>query len=213
MTKSKISEKMKVKFQQADHKILAKKREYDGFFKIDSYDVQHALFAGGQSQVFKRELFERGEAAAVLLYDCDKNVVILTEQYRIGAAFDAGQTSPWLFEVVAGIVEEGEQPEEVACREAEEEAGCSIKDLIPISSYWSSPGGSSEKIHLYCALIDSHGIGGIHGLADENEDIQVHVVPFEQAYQAIESGEINNAATIIALQWLKLNQNQLKQDK
>lgn len=210
---SKQSEKLKVKFQQADQQILAKKRVYDGFFKLDSFELQHALFAGGRSEVFHRELFERGEAAAVVLYDPAQDTVVLTEQYRIGAAFDSQGASPWLLEVVAGIVEEGEQPQEVACREAEEEAGCHINDLIPISSYWSSPGGSSEKIHLYCALVDSTGLGGIHGLADENEDILVQVLPFEQAYQAIETGEINNAATIIALQWVKLNQNQLKQDK
>jgi ADP-ribose pyrophosphatase len=213
MTKIKNSTNLKISFHQADQKILAQERKYDGFFKIDSYQIQHSLFAGGQSDVFTRELFERGEAAAVVLYDPVKDIVVLTEQYRIGAAFDAQGASPWLFEVVAGIVEEGEHPEDVARREALEEANCELAALLPISSYWSSPGGSSEKIHLYCALVDSTGLGGIHGLADENEDIRVHLIPFDQAYQAIESGEINNAATIIALQWVKLNQNQLKQDK
>ena len=197
-----------VSFSQDDYKIIAKKSLHDGFFKVDRFDIQHRLFAGGYSGTFSRELFERGEAAAVLLYDSNADVVILTEQFRIGAAFDH-EASPWLLEVVAGMVEAGEQADDVARREAQEEAGCIINDLIPISSYWSSPGGTSEKIHLYCALLDSQGVGGIHGLDHEQEDILVRTIPFEQAYNAIASGEINNAATIIALQWLKLNKNTL----
>lgn len=213
MSKSKLKVKLKVKFQQDDHTIVAKQRLYDGFFKVDRYDIRHQLFAGGETQTFSRELFERGEASAVLLYDPEKDLVVLTEQYRIGAAFDAEQASPWLLEVVAGMVEEGEQPMEVARREAQEEAGCIIEELIPISSYWSSPGGTSEKVHLYCALLDSTGMGGIHGLEHEQEDILVRLIPFDNAYEGIASGDINNAATIIALQWLKLNKNQLNQDK
>ncbi|MGK0404954.1 MAG: ADP-ribose pyrophosphatase [Oleispira sp.] len=201
-----------VSFSQGDYKIIAKKSLYNGFFKMNRFEIQHRLFAGGSSATFSRELFERGEAAAVLLYDPNENVVVLTEQFRMGAALDESRTSPWLLEVVAGIIEEGEQAEDVARREAQEEAGCVINDLIPISSYWSSPGGTSEKIHLYCALIDSRGMGGIHGLDHEQEDILVRIIPFDNAYSGIASGEINNAATIIALQWLKLNQPLLSQE-
>jgi ADP-ribose pyrophosphatase len=204
---------LSVSFSQDDYKIIAKESLYDGFFKMNRFEIQHRLFAGGSTEAFSRELFERGEAAAVLLYDASEDLVVLTEQFRIGAALDETHTSPWLLEVVAGIVEEGEQAEEVARREAQEEADCIVQDLIPISSYWSSPGGTSEKIHLYCALIDSAGMGGIHGLDHEQEDILVRIIPFDQAYNGIASGEINNAATIIALQWLKLNQLSLSQAK
>jgi len=193
-----------VKFNNQDHQSVLNKRLHDGFFKVDHYQIEHELFAGGRTAKFSRELFERGEASAVLLYDPVKDLVVLTEQYRIGAALDQQQASPWLLEVVAGMMEVGESAEDVARREAEEEAGCSPDELIPISSYWSSPGGTSEKVHLYCALIDSTGLGGIHGLEHEQEDILVRVIPFDVAYEGIESGEINNAATIIALQWLKL---------
>ncbi len=204
---------LRVSFSQDDCKIIAKESLHDGFFKVDRFDIQHRLFAGGSSEIFSRELFERGEAAAVLIYDPKKDVVVLTEQFRIGAVFDKEQASPWLLEVVAGMIEAGEQADEVARREAQEEAGCIIQDLIPISSYWSSPGGTSEKIHLYCALLDSKGIGGIHGLEQEQEDILVRLIPFEQAYGGIATGEINNAATIIALQWLKLNKSQVEPNK
>jgi ADP-ribose pyrophosphatase len=198
-----------VKFNQKDHKSVLTKRLHSGFFKVDLYQVEHELFAGGRTETFSRELFERGEASAVLLYDPKKDLVVLTEQYRIGAALDQEQTSPWLLEVVAGMIEVGESAEDVARREAEEEAGCCLNQLIPISSYWSSPGGTSEKVHLYCALIDSEGLGGIHGLQDEQEDILVRVIPFQTAFEGIESGAINNAATIIALQWLKLRHGEL----
>ena len=184
-------------------------RLHDGFFRVDRYQVEHELFAGGRTEAFSRELFERGEASAVLLYDPKKDLVVLTEQYRIGAALDKQQGSPWLLEVVAGMMEAGESAEEVARREAEEEAGCHLNQLIPISSYWSSPGGTSEKVHRYCALIDSTGLGGIHGLDHEQEDILVRVLPFQVAFDGIESGAINNAATIIALQWLKLKHSDI----
>jgi ADP-ribose pyrophosphatase len=198
-----------VKFNQQDHKTVLTQRLHDGFFKVDRYQVEHELFAGGRTEAFSRELFERGEASAVLLYDPKKDLVVLTEQYRIGAALDKQQGSPWLLEVVAGMMEAGESAEEVARREAEEEAGCHLNQLIPISSYWSSPGGTSEKVHLYCALIDSTGLGGIHGLDHEQEDILVRVLPFQVAFDGIESGAINNAATIIALQWLKLKHSDI----
>jgi ADP-ribose pyrophosphatase len=200
-----------VSFSHNDYKIIVKESLYKGFFKLERFGIQHRLFAGGSTETFSRELFERGEAAAVLIYDPNKEVVVLTEQFRIGAALDNTKTSPWLLEVVAGIIEESEQAEEVARREAQEETGCIIQDLIPISSYWSSPGGTSEKIHLYCALVDSNGVEGIHGLDHEQEDILVRIIAFDQAYNGIASGEINNAATIIALQWLKLNQSSLSQ--
>ena len=190
-------------FQPSDVEIIERKRVFDGFFKMDKYRLKHKRFAGGWTEAFERELFERGEAAAVMLFDPQKDVVVLTEQIRVGGL--TGSQSPWMLEVVAGMIEEGEQPEEVARREAQEEAGCCPEKLLPISCYWPSPGGCSEKIHLYCALVDSTPLGGIHGLDHENEDILVRCIPFEQAYAGIASGEINNAATIIALQWLKIN--------
>lgn len=194
-----------------DHQLEKPERLYDGFFKIDRYSIDHKTFAGERTGRFTRELFERGEAAAVLLYDPVQDAVVLTEQYRIGAALKETDSSPWLLEVVAGIIEPGESAEDVARRESEEEVGCCPNALIPISSYWSSPGGTSEKVHLYCSLIDSKGLGGIHGLEHEHEDILVRIIPFSLAFAAIASGEINNAATIIALQWLKLNHDDLRQ--
>ncbi len=115
--------------------------------------------------------------------------------------------SPWQLEIVAGIIDKDETPEKVAVREAEEEAGLTVRELAPMTSYLSSSGGCSERIHLYLGIVDAAQAEGIHGLADEGEDILVHVVSFDQAMQWVTEGKIENAASIIALQWLALNKH------
>jgi ADP-ribose pyrophosphatase len=187
-----------------DVKILNKQTLYNGFFRMEKYHLQHELFAGGWSGEMHRELFERGNCVAVVLYDPKRDEVILIEQFRVGAIENPINT-PWLIEIVAGIMEEGESPEDVAKREAFEEAGCEISELIKINRFYLSPGGSSEKITLFCGLINSENIGGIHGLAHEHEDILVRAVPFSTAYEMIENNEIDSAIPMIAIQWLALN--------
>ena len=187
--------------------VLSTETGYQGFFRIDKIRLRHKTFAGGWTGEFTRELFERGEAVCVLLYDPHKDCVVLTEQFRIGALND--ERSPWLLELVAGMVEPGERYEEVAARETHEEAGCAFYQLLPVCRYWVSPGGTSERVQIYCGLIDSTGVGGIHGLAEEHEDIRLVTLSFADAWQALESGIINNAATIMALQWLKIRHGSL----
>ena len=182
--------------------ILKKEPLYQGFFKCNKYTLRHKLFSGDWIEI-QREFFERGHAAALLPYDVKNDRVVLLEQFRFGAM--ASTQSPWLFELVAGMIEEGEIAEEVVKREALEEAGLTIKSCQFILSYLASPGGTTEQIDLFIAEVDSSFASGIHGLADEGEDIRVHVLPRETAYQWVVEGKINNAATIIALQWLELN--------
>jgi ADP-ribose pyrophosphatase len=189
--------------------ILDKTVCYDGFFRLERYRLRHRLFSGAWSRVLTRELFERGHAAAVLPYDPALDVVVLVEQFRIGAIEAPG--SPWLLEVVAGIIDHaGETPEDVVRREAVEEANCQIQELIHIYNYFVSPGGTSERISLFCGKVDAAGAGGLYGLADEAEDIRVIVVPFAEAIEQLQAGKINSAAPIIALQWLQLNHDQLR---
>ena len=133
----------------------------------------------------------------------------MIEQFRVGAVLQPNQA--WLWEIVAGAIEEGETAEEVAYRESEEEADCQIQDLQFISEFYTTPGGSSERITLFCGKVDASGVGGIHGLKDEHEDILVRIVKFDQAYRMIESGEIESAIPIIAIQWLALNKPLLLQ--
>jgi ADP-ribose pyrophosphatase len=188
--------------------IIAKQTIYNGFFKLESYQLKHTLFAGGWSQPLQRELFGRNNCVAVLLYDPLRDEVVLLEQFRIGAMVHTEQA--WLLEIVAGAIEEGETAEEVAYREAEEEAACKIEELILISEYYSSPGGASERMSLFCGKINSSKVGGICGLVEENEDILVSVVSFDEAYRLVEQGQIDSATPIIAIQWLALNRAKLR---
>ena len=177
---------------------------FEKYFRLDEYSLSHELFAGGDSPVFTREIFERGSVVAVLPYDAERRKVVLIEQFRAGAIEDPD--GPWLIESVAGVIEPGESTQQVALRECVEEAGCEIRQLEMISQYYVSPGGTSEHCSLYCGLVDSDGVAGIHGLADENEDIRVMVVDAEEAFAWVREGRIRSSATIIALQWLELNQ-------
>ncbi len=196
-------------FTKADVELLQRERVFDGFFQLDRLQLRHKLFDGGWSETIQRELFIRDDAVCVLPYDPVADKVLLIEQFRVGAVDD--QRSPWLLELIAGIVEPGETPVDVAHREADEEAGAALLALEPICRYHVSPGGSQECIHLLCAQIDSRGLGGIYGLAHEGEDIRAQVVSRQQAYQAVSDGLINNAATIMALQWLQLHYVRLSQ--
>ena len=182
-------------------KILEKSREYDGFFKIDRAVLQYEKFSGQMSETIARLDFNRGTSVAVLLYDEDSDSVILVKQFRYSAYVNSGPG--WILEIVAGIIDKGRDAVSVARAELMEEAGYEVRDLKFINSFYVSPGGTSEKIDLYLALaqrkVDSGG-----GRPDEGEDIQVVEVPFNEAMKMVETGEICDAKTIIALQWLKL---------
>jgi len=187
--------------------VLKKKTPYKGYFQMDVYHLRHCKYDGGWTAPMSRELFERGHAAAVLLYDPDRDCVVLIEQFRIGA-YAAG-VEPWLTEVVAGIIAAGENPEEVVRREAVEEAGCEIQDLVPIGTFLMTPGASSETLAMYCGRVDSKSVGGVHGLDHECEDIRCFVVPAEEALPLVMACPCPNANTVIALQWLMLNRAEL----
>lgn len=194
--------------QQKAFEIEQQDTIYQGFFTLERYRVKHSLFEGGWSPPIIRELFRRGSCVAVLLYDPNQDKVVLIEQFRIGAVLNS--ESPWLLEIVAGAIEIGETAEQVAIRESVEEAGCQIQALHLINEFYTTPGGASERISLFCGKIDASGIGGIKGLKEEDEDILVSTVSFDQAYALMETGKIDSAIPIIAIQWLALNKNKIK---
>ncbi|MCT8987732.1 ADP-ribose diphosphatase [Shewanella phaeophyticola] len=187
----------------SDFKLLSKKVLYQGFFRLDEYTFKHKLFKGGWSGEVTREVFERGSAVVVLPYDPIRDEVVLIEQIRVPAL--ASTKSIWLLELVAGMIEPGESPEQVATRELAEEAGLSLQSLTPINSYLVSPGGTTERFFLFWGQVDATQASGIHGLDHENEDIRVHVVSRQQAYDWVNSGRIDNASTVLGIQWLMLN--------
>ncbi|HEY4134018.1 MAG TPA: ADP-ribose diphosphatase [Alphaproteobacteria bacterium] len=188
--------------------IVAREELFLGYFRVDRYRLRHRLFAGGMSGEIMREIFERGHAAGVLPYDPVRDEVVLIEQFRPGAL--AAGFHPWLIEPVAGIIDAGETVEEVVRREAREESGCDIADLVLMHHYLTSPGGTSESCALFCGRVDSSRAGGLHGAADEGEDIRVMAVSAAQAIAWLDEGRVNNALTIIALQWLALNRDKLR---
>lgn len=186
-----------------------KRREscHDGFFQLERLELEHECYRGGTSQPITRELMRREPVVAVLPYDPDRDSVVLIEQFRIGAVGHA--EPPWLVEIVAGIVEPGEKPEAVAVRELREEAGCEAQKLLPICRYLSSPGGLSEHVSLFCAVVDASEAVGVYGLSHEGEDIRAFRVARQDALPLVLQGTLSSAPPIIALQWLALHYQDL----
>lgn len=198
----------KLKSTPAAVEIVRRENCYQGFYRLDRVHLRHELFEGGMGREISRELFVRHDAVCVLPYDPLRDEVVLIEQFRVGALGKV--QNPWLVELVAGLIDKDEQPEEVAHREAEEEAGLTFSALWPMTRYFPSPGGSDELVYLYLGRCSSEGAGGLHGLEEESEDIRVRVWSFDDALQAVRDGQIANAATIIALQWLALNRDEVR---
>ncbi|WP_417810651.1 NUDIX domain-containing protein [Thalassospira alkalitolerans] len=197
-----------------DYEIISRKRGWDGHFKLDVYKLRHRLFDGGQSAVLQREILERGHAVAVLPYDPIRDEVVLIEQFRPGA-ISVHQHFPdmplWLNEIVAGIVEDGEEMQDVAHRETMEESGCTINGPLElISRYYVTPGCSTETVTLYYGPVDATKAGGLHGLADEGEDIRVYTVSADECFAMLQKGQLCNATAMIATQWLMLNRDRLR---
>lgn len=189
---------------------------FQGHFRIDRYRLRHELHDGGMGREIVRECFERGHAVAVLPYDPVADRIVLIEQFRIGAygarhaEFYPSDMSPWLLECVAGIIDKDESPEDVARREAVEEAGLELGELAFLYHYLVSPGGTTESVHLYVGRCSAEGVGGVYGLADEGEDIKVFTIGVDEALQWMREGRIHNAMTIMVLQWLALNRDDLR---
>jgi len=200
----------------SDVEVLDKATLFEGHFRIDRYRLRHKLFEGGWSNELTREVFERGHAVAVLPYDPDLDHVVLIEQFRIGAyaalasRWFGDDASPWLIECVAGIIEPGEDPSDVARREVIEETGCAITDIVPLYHYTTSPGGASESVFVFCGRVDAATADGVHGVRDEGENIRVFSVAPEEAFKMLDDGRIANAMTIIALQWLRANRGRIR---
>jgi len=187
-------------------KLLKTEPRYQGFFKVDLCHLRHQTYQGDEIEV-QRELFVRGDAVGVLLYDPAKDKVVLIEQFRVGAI---NEDNPWMLEIVAGMVEPEESVTDVAQRECKEEAGVDVHSFEPIYTFYSSPGGCSEKIYLLCALVDSDQAAGFHGLEHEGEDIRVMVVDYSEVHDLLASGKVSAAIPLIALQWLQLNRERLR---
>ncbi|MEH6587734.1 MAG: NUDIX domain-containing protein [Halioglobus sp.] len=192
-----------------DVRILSEETAYQGYFSIRRLTLQYRAFGGGWVDPQVREVFERGDAVGVLPYDPATDSLVLIEQFRPGAM--RGDDSPWMLELIAGIVEPNETDEQVAHREAMEEAGCEISELEPIATVLPSAGACTEQVRLFCGRVSSATAGGVHGLAEEGENILVHCVPVATAFELIALNRIPNGHTLISLLWLQNNIDTLRE--
>ena len=200
---------LELKFGAQDVRVLENQSAWSGYFSMRRLTLQHRLFAGGWSEPIVREVFERGDAVGVLPYDPRSDSLVLIEQFRPGAL--RGDDSPWMLELIAGIVEAGESDEDVVHREAMEEAACELSELLPIATVFPSAGACTEQVRLFCGRVSKASIGGLHGLEEEGEDILVHSVSRVDALQLLADNRIPNGHTLIALQWLHIHGDSLRE--
>jgi ADP-ribose pyrophosphatase len=200
---------LELTFGARDVRVLEDQTVWSGHFSMHRLTLQHRRFAGGWSEPVVREVFERGDAVAVLPYDPATDSLVMIEQFRPGAI--RGGDSPWMLELIAGIVEEGERDTDVVHREAMEEAACELSDLVPIATVFPSAGACTEQVRLFCGRVTKAAIGGLHGLQSEGEDILVHSISRADALRMVAENRIPNGHTLIALQWLHIHGESLRE--
>lgn len=181
---------------------------HKGFMGFSRLRLRHERFDGGMTPVIEREICQRGNAVALILYDPARDLLVMVEQFRAGAL--AADCDPWMLEFVAGMVEPGENAVDVALREAQEEAGCRPYGVRHVYTMLPSPGGCTERVEILFGLVDSQGLGGLHGLAEEAEDIRVHLVPAEAAIRWMDEGHVASGFTLLGLNWFARHHAQLR---
>jgi len=191
--------------------LILREIPFKGYFQVSRYHLRHTQFNGGMGPQISREVFERGHAVCVVPYDPRRDEIALIEQFRPGA-YAAGDPDPWLIEVVAGIIDENETLEDVAQRESMEETGLTISALDYLGKHYMTPGGSSESIAMYAGCADFTRLGGLHGMADEGEDIRVFAVPAREAIAMVHDNRIRNAMTALALLLFESRRQVLRRD-
>lgn len=183
---------------------------FDGFFRVRHFDLRHRRFDGSWSDWFQRETFVAFDAALVLPYDPKTDQVLLIEQLRYGPIW-RDDPVPWTLEPIAGLVDAGEPPADTARREAVEEAGLELGSLQRMFSSYPSPGYSSEYFHCFLGVCDlTRPLKPNDGLADENEDIRSHILPFDRAMALIDTGEITALPLTAMLLWLAGHREHLR---
>lgn len=183
--------------------IQHKQLVFDDDFKIQEANLRFQRYNGQMSNLVRRLVFERGDAAAALLFNYDTQKVLLIEQFRY-PTYEKGPG--WIQEVVAGVIKSDENPEDAIRREIEEEVGYRVQQLAPIATFYVSPGGTSERIFLYYAEVgDGDRVSDGGGLTAENEDIRLIAYSRSEILAALTTGQIQDAKTLIAIQWLQLH--------
>ncbi len=194
-----------------DVTIARRRLPYANFFSVEEYDLSYRSFAGAHGPVVNRAVFVSGDAVTVLPYDPVRDRVLLVEQFRPGP-MARGDAQPWLLEPIAGRIDPGETPVEAAVREAAEEAGIGLGEMLFVGGYYPSPGAKAEYLYSYVALADlPDGVAGVFGLAEEAEDIRGHILPFDAMMDLVASGEIANGPLLVTALWLQRERPALRQ--
>lgn len=193
-----------------DLQIIDAATPFDRHLRIDVVRFRHKRFDGGWSGERVFDICRRGPAAAAVLFDPEHDAVVLIEQFRLAPLY--GGREPWQIEAVAGLVDSDEPPEAVAAREIREETGLApIGELVPIQVMLPACGSFDEVVWLYCARVDARAAGGVHGLAEEQEDIRVIVKSIPEVEAMLDEGRIESAHTLVGLYWLLRHRQRLKQ--
>ena len=188
-------------YSASDVTIESREPIFRGFIQVEKVSFRHRLFnQPDYSPVIQRELIHRPEAAGVLLYNDQQQRFALIEQFRVGALNDTD--SAWQLEIIAGVLDGDEAPEDCIRRESLEESGCEVQQLQHLFSFYPSAGACSEFFHLYAAEVELPKIGGIFGMPDEGENIQLHLFDYSELDTLLKNGRLRNAPVIMALQWL-----------
>lgn len=188
-------------YSASDVTIESREFLFRGFIQVEKVSFRHRLFnQPDYSPVIQRELIHRPEAAGVLLYNDQQQRFALIEQFRVGALNDS--ESAWQLEVIAGVLDGDEAPEDCIRRESLEESGCEVQQLQHLFSFYPSAGACSEFFHLYAAEVELPKMGGIFGMPDEGENIQLHLFDYSEVGTLLRNGRLRNAPVIMALQWL-----------
>lgn len=188
-------------YSASDVTIESREFLFRGFIQVEKVSFRHRLFnQPDYSAVIQRELIHRPEAAGVLLYNDQQQRFALIEQFRVGALNDS--ESAWQLEVIAGVLDGDEAPEDCIRRESLEESGCEVQQLQHLFSFYPSAGACSEFFHLYAAEVELPKMGGIYGMPDEGENIQLHLFDYSELDTLLKNGRLRNAPVIMALQWL-----------
>ncbi|MEZ5779488.1 MAG: gamma-glutamylcyclotransferase [Paracoccaceae bacterium] len=196
--------------QQGDVAETSARQVYANYFAVEEYELRFRRFDGAMSPEVNRAVFVSGDAAVVLPYDPVRDRVLVIEQFRMGP-HGRGDPQPWLVEAIAGRVDGGETPETAALREAREEAGLEVRELIAVASYYPSPAMLAEYLYTYVGLADlPDGAAGIGGLPGEAEDIRAHLLSFDRLMELVASGEVNNAPLLILAYWLDRNRSDIR---
>ena len=188
---------------KTNYKIINKKNIYKGFFEMNEYELIHKKHDGNWSDKIKREVFGGAHVASLLPYDPIKKEIILIQQFRAGIL--SRHKENLLYEIVAGIIDKNENPDQTSIRECFEETGCDVKKLIHIQDYFPAPGSSESFYHLYLGEVESFKGTRLRGLKKENEDIMVSSFKIQEVRKMLDSKRIKNGLTLIALQWFFLN--------